>query len=109
MKKNKMQLEIISDARWNEIHERIAELDSIYDVWDHGSKQERQAKAEFYAKNADIIATDLNYLVDEIRILKREVNRLRAVEHMQNEDLWMYKRRAEEYLTDLYELGKGEG
>lgn len=106
---SKMRLEVISDARWNEINERIAELDSFYDIWDNGSKELKKGQAEFYAKNADIIATDLNYLTDEIRILKREIHRLTAVQHMQNDDLWMYKRRAEEYLTDLYELGRGKG
>lgn len=106
---SKMRLENISEARWNEINERIAELDSLYDIWDNGSKELKKNQADFYAKNADIIATDLNYLTDEIRILKREIYRLTAVQHMQNEGLWMYKRRAEEYLTDLYELGRGEG
>ena len=105
----KMRLDIISEQRWNEINERIAELDLIYDAWDSESKEDCQAQADFYAKYADTIATDLICLVDEIRSLKREINRLRAVEHMQNDDLWIYKRRAEEYLTDLYELGRGEG
>lgn len=98
---SKIRLDIISDKRWEEINNRIDELSSIYDVWDHGSKEEEAELFKFYQANYHTIATDLNYLTDEIRSLQHEVHRLNAELYHANEDLWIYKNRANEYYTDL--------